>query len=103
MFVATFIHEDWTMIVDSINDKITVGKKGFDEVRTYAIPEGIVGVSQTPEHPEYVRIDTPEESAKYYVFKFEVDNFLVGDIWLEGDEEDAHFDNFASYVFGEDN
>ena len=90
------------MIVDSLNSRISVSKKGFDESRTYDIPEGIVGVSQTPEYPEYVRIDTPEESAKYYVFKFEIDNFFVGDIWLESDEEDTHHDTFASHVFGED-
>ena len=46
----------------------------------------------------------PERSiyAKYYVFKFEDEDFLVGDIWLEGDEEDTHHDEFAMHVFGED-
>ena len=102
MFVAIFEYEDWKMVVNSLDNTIAVSKKGFDETRFYDIPEGIEGVAQTREFPEYVRVDTPDESAKYYVFKFENDDFFVGDIWLEGDEEDTHHEEFAMHVFGEE-
>jgi hypothetical protein len=64
------------------------------ESRTYTIPEKIIDAKP---RNEYVIINV--EGGKYYQFKFEVDKFLVGDIY---DENDEFVDSFASYVFGED-
>jgi len=80
----------WLMSIDGQNVQVFCD----GESRTYTIPEKINRVEQ---NDEYVFIYV--EGGNYYQFKFEVDKFLVGDIY---DENDEFVDSFASFVFGED-
>lgn len=75
----------------NIKNIITVTCNG--ESREYSIVGKIVDTSSTG---EYVYVDTDEYR---YQFKFEVDDFLVGDIF---DKSGEFYDSFASHVFGEE-
>jgi len=86
-----FNQERWLMNI-GFNNEIKVICNG--EMRTYTIPENITKIEH---ETEYVFIYV--EDNKFYQFKFEEGNFLVGDIF-ENDGE--HLDSFASFVFGED-
>lgn len=86
-----FNRERWLMSIDSEN---VVTVTCYGETRTYKIPERITKIEHDT---EYVFIYV--EGNKFYQFKFEEGNFLVGDIFtVEGE----HIDSFASHVFGED-
>ena len=86
-----FNNERWLMSI-SFDNVITVTCNG--EKGTYNIPEKIIKIEHDT---EYVFIYV--EGKKYYQFKFEIDYFLVGDIFTTDGE---HLDTFASHVFGED-
>ena len=60
----------------------------------YRIEEPVMKIEHDT---EYVRLYV--EGNKFYQFKFEVDNFLVGDIFTN---EGEHLDSFAAHVFGEE-
>jgi len=81
----------WRMSI-TFDGEVTVTKD--DESRMYSIPEPITRIEHDT---EYVFLYV--ESKKFYQFKFEVDEFLVGDIFQEDGE---HIDSFASHVFNED-
>lgn len=80
----------WLMSIDGQNVQVFCN----GESRTYTIPEKIL---KTNRNYEYVYIFV--EGGKVYQFKFEVNKFLVGDIF---DAEGEHLDTLASFVFGED-
>jgi hypothetical protein len=107
MFTAVFKHEDWLMEINSETNAVGVAKDGH--TRTYDMPHQICMVGQNKNFPNYVRIDF-EYTDEYLVFKFEENNFLVGDIYKTIEvnvlgtevEEDVHVREFAMFVFGED-
>ena len=99
MFTATFTHQGWKMDVFAEQNIVNVHKDNVH--RTYDMPHQICMVGQNKAHPDYVRIDF-EDTDEYLVFKFEENNFLVGDIYRTGDDEDDFVREFAMYVFGED-
>ena len=88
-----FNKERWLMSI-GFDNVLTVTCNG--ETRKYNIPERITKI----EHDnEYVYLYA--EYGFHYQFKFEVNNFLVGDVFTT---EDGQFlKGYASYVFGEDN
>ena len=83
-------NQRWLMTI-SFDNEVTVFCNG--EKRIYDIPKPIIDIKQDKEYV-YLRVN----DNMIYQFKFEVDNFLVGDIF-ENDGE--HLDSFASHVFGE--
>ena len=83
----------WLMTIDSDN-KVIVTCNG--ETRTYDIPEDVKDVV---EDDNYVFIYVDDDEIKFYQFKFEDGNFLVGDTF---DKEDEFLDSFACHVFGEE-
>ena len=86
-----FNNERWLMTI-GFDNEVTVTCNG--ETRVYSIPEPITKIEH---ETEYVYLYV--EGGKFYQFKFEVEDFLVGDIFTnEGD----HIKEFASHVFGED-
>jgi hypothetical protein len=103
MFTATFKHKGWTLMVDSKLNQVHVTKD--QEFRVYDMPHQVCMVGQNVNHPEYVRIDF-ENTDEYLTFKFEENNFLVGDMWLEEEpgeyNGDEHLREFACHVFAED-
>lgn len=82
-------HDDWHMLIGFDGD-VLVHYKGIE--RNYQIPEEIEMIKH---HDEYVFLHIKGED-KFYQFKFEVDSFLVGDIFTNDGE---HIDSFANYVF----
>ena len=109
MFISIFEHEDWKLVVNSLDNTVAVSKKGFDKTRFYDMPHQICMVGQNKNHPDYVRIDF-EYTDEFLVFKFEENDFLVGDIYKTIEvtvlgtemEEEEHVREFAMFVFGED-
>lgn len=86
-----FDKERWLMTV-GFDNEVVITCNG--ETRTYTIPEKIVKIQHDT---EYVFLYV--EGKKFYQFKFEENNFLVGDIFTNDGE---HLDSFSCYVFGED-
>ena len=85
-----FNNERWLLSVDFDNN-VTVTCNG--ETRIYEIPKKILKIEN---NSDYVFVYV--EGKEMYQFKFEINNFLVGDIFtIEGE----HIDSFASHVFGE--
>ena len=84
--------ERWLMTVQP-EGTIIVTCNG--ETRTYDIPEEIKDVI---EEDNYVFVYVNDDETKFYQFKFEDGNFLVGD---EYDQEDEYISAFACHVFGE--
>lgn len=82
--------ERWLMNI-GFDNVVKVISNG--ELRNYTIPEKILKIEHDT---EYVRLYV--EGGKLYQFKFEVDYFLVADIFTNDGE---HLDSFACYVFGE--
>lgn len=62
------------------------------ESRIYNIPEKVIDFKVEDEY-SFIYVED-----KYYQFKFELDKFLVGDIFTN---EGEHIECFANYVFGE--
>ena len=85
-----FNQERWIMTIGFDNEVTVIGN---GEKRTYTIPEKILKIQHDT---EYVFLYV--EGYKFYQFKFEINNFLVGDIFKNNGE---HLDTFASHVFGE--
>ena len=81
----------WLMTVHP-DGKITTVCNG--ENRTYKIDDPIKEVARDNEYV-FVYI----EGGNYYQFKFEENNFLVGDIY---DKDGEFVDTYACHVFGED-
>jgi len=79
----------WEAVLTS-DHKLTVKKLG--EEREYSLEP----ITKIEHNLEYLFLTREDNS--FYQFKFEEDNFLVGDIF---DEEGEHLDSFASHVFGE--
>jgi hypothetical protein len=89
--MKTITYQGWTATFE--NKILTITKDG--ESREYTIGEPTNGIEyKKGEEYFYIR-------AKYYYyqFKFEVDNFFVGDIF---DNDGEFMDSFASHVFGEE-
>ena len=86
-----FNQQRWLMTI-GFNNIITVTCNG--ETRKYRIEEPVTKIEHDT---EYVYLYV--EGKKFYQFKFEVDNFLVGDIFTN---EGEHLNTFASHVFGEE-
>jgi phosphomevalonate kinase len=84
-----FNNEEWLMTIDF--DGI-INVTNSNETREYKIDENITKIEH---NTEYVFVYV--EGGNFYQFKFEVDNFFVGDIF---DENGEHIDTFANYVFG---
>ena len=63
------------------------------ESRTYTIPEPVIDFKVEAEYV-YIYVE-----GKFYQFKFEVDKFLVVDIFHDNDDD---VESFGCYVFGED-
>ena len=89
-----FNNERWLMTI-GFDNKVTVTCNG--ETRIYQIPESI-NITKIEHDTEYVYLYV--ESGKFYQFKFEIDNFLVGDIYRTSTGE--FLDTFAHHVFGEE-
>jgi len=85
------MYNDWTM---NVQDDGTITVTLNDEARTYKIDEKIKEVNQTD---EYVMIFV--EGGLTYQFKFEENDFLVGDIYRTSTGD--FMDTFAHHVFGE--
>jgi hypothetical protein len=86
-------YDGWVLEVTSPTT-ILVTKLG--ESREYRVAE-IVDVNQDEDMKEYVYIGHKDEA--YTQVKFEVDNFLVIDLW---DKVGNHLMDIGSHVFGED-
>ena len=88
---AKIFHNDWKMTVypDGQIDVTTAG-----ETRIYNF-QSELKVLKVVHEEEYVYVYT---DVNIYQFKFEVDNFLVGDIL---DFDFQFLDDFAMHVFGE--
>jgi hypothetical protein len=85
-----FENDQWIMSIDfDGNVHITCN----DDTRIYKIVEPITKIEHDT---EYVFLYV--EGGKFYQFKFEVESFLVGDIFTNDGE---HINSFASHVFGE--
>lgn len=92
-FIKEIHYQEWEMIVQQ-NGTLVITKCG--ETRTYDIPEIIRDVVEEDNYV-FIYVDDPE--VKYYQFKFEDDDFLVGDTI---DQEDEFINTFACHVFGEE-
>jgi len=92
-FIKEISYQDWKMIVQE-DGTVIVTKD--DETRTYDIPEDVRDVV---EEDNYVFIYVDDVEIKFYQFKFEVDDFLVGDTF---DQDDEFLNTFACHVFGEE-
>ena len=92
-FRKKIFYEDWKMIIQS-DGQVEITKS--NETRVYNIPEDIRDIV---EEDNYVFIYVDDSEIKFYQFKFELDNFLVGDSF---DLENEFLDSFAYHVFGEE-
>jgi len=79
----------WLLALDGQNVQVFCD----GESRMYSIPEP---VTEFQVEDEYVFIHV---EGKFYQFKFEVDKFLVGDIYSKDGE---FLDTFACHTFGDD-
>lgn len=86
-------YQGWT--AELIGKVLTITKDG--ESREYDIKEKNYGIEYN-EGEECFAIRTKGDGF-YYHFKFEEDNFFVGDKYSNDDE---HLGEFASHVFGEE-
>jgi len=88
----TYINSDtrWLLLLDGQNVQVFCN----GESRTYTIPEPVISFNVGV---EYFFINV--EGKKFYQFKFEVDKFLVADIFTN---DGKHLGEFASHVFGEE-
>ena len=83
----------WLLSLDGQNVQVFCD----GESRIYCIPNFVADtVIKMKVKNEYVFIYT--QSGNYFQFKFEINKFLVGDIF---DKDDEHLDTFACHVFGE--
>ena len=96
MKTKEFTHEGWQMIV---HEDGTIKVTKDTETREYKISEPMSRIEQEKDYPEYVRIDVQDDEIGYYLFKFEFDNFFVGDKWTE---DNVHLGEYAMHVFGEE-
>lgn len=87
-----FNQERWLMGI-GFDNKVIVTCNG--ETRIYQIPESI-NIIRIEHDTEYVFLYT--ENRNFYQFKFEVDKFLVADIFTN---EGEHIECFANHVYGE--
>jgi hypothetical protein len=88
-----FDNDRWVMSIDFAgNVQVICNGEG----REYKIHEPITKIEHDTEYV-YLYVQDPEK--QFYQFKFEVEAFLVADIFNKDDE---HLDTFASHVFGED-
>lgn len=94
-FRKKVFYKDWKMTVQE-DGTVIVTKNG--ETRVYDIPEPILKAEQEKDYPEYVRIDVQDNQIGFYLFKFEENDFLVGDRWSE---DNVHLGEYAMHVFGE--
>jgi hypothetical protein len=83
-------YDGWEVVVNS-NGEVVVTK--CRESREYTIPEEIKSIEATGEYI-YVNVE-----GKFYQFKLEMDNFLVGDIF---DTDGELIEEYACHVFGEE-
>jgi hypothetical protein len=83
------LYNGWQAIISGRT--LTVIKDG--EQREYTLPEEPVKIE---EQGEYFFIHT---ESFYYSFKFEVDNFFVGDKF---DHKENHLGEIACHVFGDE-
>ena len=81
----------WLLSVSREKQNVQVFCDG--ESRTYDIPEKITDFKVEDEYC-FIHVE-----GRFYQFKFELDKFLVGDIYSEDGE---FLDTFANHVFGED-
>ncbi len=79
----------WLLALDGQNVQVFCD----GESRTYDIPEKITDFKVEDEYC-FIHVE-----GRFYQFKFELDKFLVGDIYSEDGE---FLDTFANHVFGED-
>ena len=88
---ASYIDSDvrWLLALDGQNVQVFCD----GESRTYDIPEKITDFKVEDEYC-FIHVE-----GRFYQFKFELDKFLVGDIYSEDGE---FLDTFANHVFGED-
>jgi hypothetical protein len=87
-------YQGWT--AELIGKILTITKDG--ESREYDIKQRNNGIEYAKGvNPEYFIIRTIDD-VFYYQFKFEENNFFVGDKYFNNDE---HLGEFASHVFGE--
>ena len=96
MKTKEFKYNNWQMIV---HEDGTIEVTILGEVREYKISEPMSRIEQEKDYPQYVRIDVQDDKIGYYLFKFEDNDFFVGDIWTEDNE---HIEEFAMHVFGEE-
>ena len=89
-------YEGWQMIV---HEDGTIKVTKDLETREYKISEPMSKIEQERDYPEYVRIDVRDDEIGYYLFKFEHENFFVGDKWSE---DNVHLGEYAMHVFGEE-
>ena len=81
--------ERWLLSID--NNKITVTNSG--ESRLYKLDE----ICHVNQQDEYITITHPDNS--FTQIKFEVDNFLVLDLY---DKDSEFIESIGSHVFGEE-
>jgi len=93
---ASYIDSDIRWLLELDGQNVQVFCDG--ESRRYCIPNTKADtVTEMKVEDEYVQIFT--KGGNYFQFKFEVDKFLVGDIFSKDGE---HLDCFACHTFGED-
>ena len=86
-----FDNDKWLMTI-GFDNEMTVTCNG--DYWSYSIPEPITKIEHDT---EYVFLYV--EGGKFYQFKFEVERFLVGDIFTNDGE---HIDSYACHAFGVD-
>lgn len=90
--IAVVNYEGWELVVNY--ETILIKKDG--EHRTYDLND-IIKVKHDENYPEYVYLN--REDGSFYQLKFEVDNFLVIDLY---DNRGEHIDSVGSHVFDEE-
>jgi hypothetical protein len=88
---ASYMESDvrWLLSLDGQEVQVFCDGKS----RSYTIPEPVIDFKV---EDEYVFIYV--EGGNYYQFKFELDMFLVGDIF---DKNDEHLDTYACHTFSD--
>jgi hypothetical protein len=92
-FRKIIFYKNWKMVIQP-DGQLEVTTAG--ETRVYNIPEPIKSVEY--EGDEYVIINVIDPEIKRYQYKFEFEDFLVGDTF---DDNDEFIDSFACHVYGE--
>ena len=90
---ASYADTDVRWLLNVSREKQSVQVFCDGESRTYDIPEKITDFKVEDEYC-FIHVE-----GRFYQFKFELDKFLVGDIYSEDGE---FLDTFANHVFGED-